>query len=122
MEDKFVKLIRWVARILSLIPIGVLVLDLFLPHMAGGSLLDPSQRVTLILVVISIFGLMVAWKWEAFGGILSLVSLFLLLFSSMVYNGGNINSVGFFALAIIIFPALLFVICWYSSNLELEAE
>ena len=79
MDEKFIAVLRWAARFLSLIPIGILIADLFLPHMTEISLLSTDQWLSLILVILSVGGLAIAWRWEGFGGILSLISLSLLL-------------------------------------------
>lgn len=121
MDKKFVAILRWAARLLSLIPIGLLIGDLFLPHMTELSIVSSDQRINLILVILSVLGLAIAWRWEGLGGFLSLVSLSLLLFANLAINGGKINPIGFFAILIVIFPGVLFVVCWYStkSNMEL---
>ncbi|MBT3240314.1 MAG: hypothetical protein HON98_11570 [Chloroflexi bacterium] len=120
MDEKFVAVLRWAARLLSLIPIGILIGDLFLPHMTEFSIMSPDQWLNLILVILSVVGLAIAWRWEGLGGIISLVSLSLLLFTNLALNGGNINPIGFLAILIVIFPGVLFVVCWYSSKSNME--
>jgi len=107
--------VRWVARTNTVLLI-IIVVILFIEQ--GG--LPTGEhfsglKLTEALIMGSTFfafpGLLIAWKWEGFGAILTIAAL--ITFSTVDYfsSGGvlwNIWVVGI--------PALLFLFCWWHTN------
>ena len=108
-KNRTVTIIRWIARVCSI------VLVLFLLLMVVGSFFDPKSgnpatpRETLGLIFFPFglcFGLLLAWKWELMGGIIAIVSM--IAFSLTIP--------GSFGATVIATPGVLFLICWYLSR------
>ncbi len=105
-----VKVVRWVARVL-----GALLVLLFLFFFMAEEVFSPRSEpfstlinVQLVLVVIQIIGLVVAWKWELAGGLMTLAAAVPL---------GIINLRTLTTLwGLVPFVAILFLLCWWFSR------
>ena len=70
MEIGAANLMRWTGRVL-----GVLLLQFFLVIAVGEgvtlpSFLNPYEKPGLVAVAIMVIGLIIAWKWEEWGGLM----------------------------------------------------
>lgn len=107
-----VKTVRWIARVLS-----VMIILLFLFIFMGESVFSGTPIwaksisaltiVTLVLTAIQVSGLVVAWKWELAGGIMTLVAT--------VPLGINARAV-LSPWGLVPFLAILFIVCWWFSR------
>ena len=109
----FAVVMRWLARLGSLVSVTVLLLFIF------GEGLDPS-RITFVEWVGLLFfpfgvmaGMLLAWRWETFGGALTLFSL-LGFYMVMYSDRGQLPGGIWFALFSL--PGLIFLICGLRSN------
>ena len=113
MENKSlqtIKILRWVARILSVIIIAFF-LFMFIGemldslHSGKNGSLSNNAILQLTLFGIGIIGIIAAWIWELYGGLLSLVAFVVLA----IINPVTIIS------PVIIYPvnAILFMIVWW---------
>lgn len=107
---KRVRIVRWIARILS-----GLVIVFFSIFFVGEAILFPTPDSTpltgnamlqLTLTGLSLLGLALAWKWEAFGGLLALAAYVILVIV-------NPKAFSVFPLALL---ALLFLACWWMDK------
>jgi len=103
------RVLRWSARMLSILVVGVLLLFAF------GEGLHLSQFTARELVLFVFFplgvclGLALAWRWEGLGGGVTVASL------AAFYLVHRLSSSGFprgFALVAMAAPGFLFLVCW----------
>lgn len=113
-----VKIIRHVARFSSLIVfigVGLVITGSYnFPELRKTPL--PNEYMFQISLLISVAGLILAWRWELWGGIVNvgfyLVSLFVywrVFDRFMVFRG-------VLGIGMIIVPGLLFILCWRLSR------
>jgi membrane protease YdiL (CAAX protease family) len=110
-RNRSILLIRWIARISSIVIVAFLLL------MLVGEALSPTQqsssttsRETFGLLFFPIglcLGLILAWKWEKAGGIIAI--------ASMVAFHLTIKDAPLWMLGFAV-PGLLFIACWISSR------
>ena len=105
-----VLIIRWVARIWSLAVLIMALLIVFSPdeHSTGNTL--PSRDIFMLsLWGVAIFGLLLAWLWEEFGGIFTIiVMIFREITFFLIYKEWNINFLLIWGA--LIPPAILFLV------------
>jgi len=111
---------RWIARITALIFGGGFVLlqiAAAIDSMVTGNLEPPEMNalVQLTVMLTGVVGLLLAWRWELAGGILSVVA-----FSALgVINPATIP----FPLIAFLFPSVLFLITgWFGTTPFSTAE
>lgn len=115
METKLIKILRWTLRILSGILI-VFFLFMFIGEtfFQGGSFNPKSMSADAILKVslmlVSLIGLLLAWKWELTGAIVALAAYAALL---IVIDTEPVN---FFVLLIYPIIPILFIALWATSR------
>lgn len=104
--------IRWIARAITLI-MTILIAVMFFGE--GGSVhfttLKWNESVMIISVLLALAGLLIAWRWEGFGGILTLSALITFSAVDFYTSGGVLWNVW-----IIGIPAALFLFCWWHTN------
>ena len=93
---------RWIARILGL---AVLLLFLWFLAYAGAKVIpslawgDPQGVPLFAVLVAAVSGVLFAWRWELFGGLLALLGAVAIV--ALVYAGGGTNTItGAFVLAL----------------------
>jgi hypothetical protein len=105
-----VLIIRWVARIWSLAVLIMALLIVFSPdeHSTGAQL--PARDIFMLsLWGVAIFGLLLAWLWEEFGGLFTIIVMFFReLTFFLLYNEWNINFLLIWGAFIP--PAILFLV------------
>ena len=113
--SRWVRVTRWVARIWSLGPILFALGEIIFPHAEEGVDVSLTDWLMLSLVFISVFGLVLAWRWERLGGWLSLVTLAVLSILFLI-----IVERSFPALLIILVgigvPGVLFLVSAYADR------
>ena len=111
MKTIFIKILRWILRVLS----GIIILFLlfmFIGENFGSESGDPlttNAIIQLSVTAIGLIGLGLAWKWELPGGIIALVAFIVLAI---------INPVILKAPLMYIWPiiAILFIVLWAISK------
>ena len=112
MKPLFIKIFRWVLRVLSGLFI-VFFLFMFIGEAFFGE--NPGKPIStndilqLSAMGISIIGLGLAWKWELIGGIIALVAFVALVFI-------NPNVINPSLLYIVPITAILFIVFWAISR------
>lgn len=106
-----VKIIRWIARIWSL-PIFVFtLLRVFTPDPLVTEPVPAEDWFLLSLWGVAILGLLVAWRWERFGGILTIATMFAREIIWVILKGDWL--VNFLIIwAFLVPPAILFLVAW----------
>jgi len=117
--DRVTKWIRRVARIWSLVIIGialvVIIAHAVVPE-AGGVEYPPSENLLPLAMCLSVAGLGVAWRWEGLGGAINVgffvasVGLYWLL------RGRFFPLRGVAILSLAIVPGVLFLVCWWRTR------
>lgn len=122
-DSTLTKVIRWIARILSVPPI-ILYLVFLIGHLLGGeeatAPITPGEMFGLVALIalssLMVVGLIIAWKWEGIGGIgivVCAIMLFTILLIVIDRNGLRVAAlinVPFFV------PGLIFLISWLVSK------
>jgi hypothetical protein len=103
-----VKIIRWIARVLSalviLIMLTFFVGDVLVPPSSASVPLSTADIAQLVLAATELIGLALAWKWEVVGGSITLVAFII----KAIINPRTV----FFPLLMIPITAILFLLCW----------
>jgi hypothetical protein len=108
-RDVSLRVLRWSARVLSLLAVGVLL------SFAFGMQLNLSQFAARELALFVFFplgvclGLVLAWRWEGLGGGIAVASLAAFYLLHRLLSSGYPRGVAF---AVLASPGLLFLLCW----------
>lgn len=105
-------IIRWVARIWSLVIFVFVLLRLFAPdpHATGGPI--PAEDLFLLsLWGVAVLGLLVAWRWELVGASLTIATMFLRELAWVILKGPWLVSF-LIVWAAFVPPAVLFLFAW----------
>ena len=113
-----VKIVRWIARIWSILILLFVVLRIFIPDPYATEPVPAADWFLLSLWGVSILGLLVAWRWELIGGIITIATMFFREIMWIVLKGNwwvNFLIIWFFVVP----PAILFLVAW---RLERKAK
>jgi hypothetical protein len=106
-----VKITRWIARLWSILVFVVALLIIFTPDPYATEPVPAADWFLLSLWGVAVLGLLVAWRWELVGGIITIATLFFRELAWVVLKGGwmvNFLIVWLFLLP----PAILFMVAW----------
>jgi hypothetical protein len=113
-----VKIIRWIARIWSVLFIAGSLLIFFSPDSLNAGPIPTVDKFLLNLIGLAFLGLLIAWRWELVGGIFAIAMLFMREIVWVILKGHWL--LGFLILWILIAPpAILFLMVW---RLERKAK
>lgn len=103
--------IRWIARIWSILVFVFSLARIFLPDPYATEPVPPSDWFLLSLWGVAILGLLIAWRWEFIGGIITIATMFFRELVWVVLKGSW--WVNFLILWVFIVPpAVLFLVAW----------
>ena len=107
------RVIRWTARVLSLVSIGVLLL--FLVGESFDPLrISPQEWVGLLFFpVVLCIGMIAAWRWELTGGAITVLSLIAFYLAEWLFSGNFPGGPYFVVFAV---PGFLYLIAWACRN------
>jgi hypothetical protein len=106
------KIICWIARIWS-IPIFVFVIfRIFTPDpYSTGEPIPAEDLFLLSLWGVAVLGLLVAWRWELVGGIITIATMFIRELAWLILKGAWL--VNFLIIWVFLVPpAILFLVAW----------
>ncbi len=111
------KIVLWVARVWSLINLGFVILIM------GGELLTPhappptSARdiISMAFFLGMCLGLVIAWRWEAIGGVITLAGL-AAFYITLYLADGRLPRGPYFVL--VAAPGILFLVHWAMTHHE----
>ena len=115
-QNRFVTIIRWIARIWSILSLAFLLLFF------GASIFSSIGTATFIFKDVLQFvffpiglaiGLILAWKWEGLGGIIAIASI-IAFHLQMLVTHGKLDLGLFFEL--LAAPGILFILYWLLSR------
>jgi len=113
-----VKIIRWIARIWSILVTVGAMLTFFSPDSIDARPIATVDVFLLSLTGVAFVGLFIAWRWELVGGIFTIAMMFIREIAWVILKGNWL--LGFLILWFFIAPpAILFLIAW---RLERKAK
>ena len=107
---------RWTARLLGLLAIGLFVLFIY---MSGAEVIstlswaDPQGIPLLVVLAIALAGVLVAWRWELVGGLMAAGGAVAII--PLVCGGSGFDMLLcglFFTLPLLVAGALFLGCCW----------
>jgi hypothetical protein len=115
------KILRWIARIWSILVTAFLLLIFFEPDSGGPGPIATVDVFLLSLTGLALLGLFVAWRWELVGGIFTLAMLLIRELTWVILKGNWL--VGFLILWLLIAPpAILFLVAWRLEKKAKQAQ
>ena len=118
--SRSVKIIRWIARIWSILVFVVALLRIFIPDPYATEPVPASDWFLLSLWGVAILGLLIAWRWELIGGIITIATMFARELIWVMLKGDwlvNFLIIWFFVVP----PAILFLVAWGLERKTKEA-
>lgn len=118
-KDGWTGIMRWTARILALLVIGLFVLFLAESGMAIISQLsfdDPQGLPLLIALVVALAGVTVAWHKESVGGMMSIVGALAIIALVCIGSGPDMFLCSLFFTAPLLLAGSLNLVCCYGAR------
>ena len=108
-----VRVIRWTARVWSLLAVALALMIFFLPDDSSGSApIAAVDKFILSLTGLAMAGLILAWRWEPAGAVFTMVMLCVREIFWVVLKGNWLP--GFLILWLFFLPpAILFLTAWW---------
>ena len=106
-----VRIVRWIARIWSILVFVGALLVIFTPDPYVTEPVPFADWFLLSLWGVATLGLLLAWRWELVGGIITIATMFIRELAWVILRGGwwvNFLIVWLFVVP----PAILFVVAW----------
>ncbi len=121
-DKRLITVLRWIARVWSLIILGVVVLIAVTPDPNVVGPVPVVEWVEVGLVGVAAVGLVLAWRWEATGALIALVAVAVQDIVFRLDRGVWFHSMGSTAILMLVFavPAGLYLLCWYLSRQTLD--
>ncbi|MCX5973544.1 MAG: hypothetical protein NTU59_02480 [Coprothermobacterota bacterium] len=113
-----VRILRWIARIWSLVVLVVALLIVILPDRYAVYPVPLSDWVLLSFYWIAILGLLIAWRWEALGGALAIAAVFGRSVAFYFIRGVwpfDLSSMSILAVVFVLL-GILYLVCWRMSR------
>ncbi len=110
-----VKIFRWVARIWGLFALILALLVVFTPDPYQVRPITAMEVFMLSFWGVAILGLILAWRWERFGALLTLITMPVReVVYILLHRGWTINFLLIWTL--VIPPALMYLFAWYKDH------
>lgn len=112
---RFWKIIRWIARIWSLLVFTVAILVITSPEQEAAEPIPFEDIFLLCLWGVAVLGLLIAWRWDLQGGLITIATLFVREIMWVILKGSwYVNFL--LVWAFVVPPALLFICSWILRN------
>jgi hypothetical protein len=113
--------IRWVARIWSLLLLAIALIlvgrNIFAPAPEATQFAEGDNLIPVSLLI-SVLGLLIAWRWEGLGAAINLGFFFANYLINWIYHHDILNFGLVFALSPVILPGILFLVAWLRVRKE----
>ena len=106
-KNKVVTALRLLARIWSILSIGLAIM--FILGEGMGPFFNMRDWVLFLFFLGTYAGMIVAWRWEGLGGLITVGSLAAFYLTHRLFSPGFPRGFWFFAFAA---PGFLFLLCW----------
>ena len=107
---------RWIARILALVAVGLFVLFAVTAGssvISAASWISPQGAPLLLALLVALAGVIVAWRWELVGGIMAMVGALAIIGLTCLGSGVDMFLCSlYFTLPLLISGALYLACCW----------
>lgn len=118
-EDRITHLIRRVARIWSIIIIGLGILIFIMEIIESSTIeLEPYpfyENLIPFTLFTAVVGLIISWRWEGLGGAITIISVLVNLGVYLLTGRTAVGAV-IVILSPILIPGILFLVCWLRSR------
>lgn len=110
--SKTVRVVRWIARVSAVIVATLILLTLIGGEFTEG--IEPflhlpvRETIMMITFVAAWLGLLLGWKWEFYGGLLTVCGVTVFYLLDYLFSGAFLRGPFFLIFA---FPGLLFLYC-----------
>lgn len=118
-NEKKLNTIRWVARIWSLLPVVFALGHLFEDDTNIVSEILFTDYMLLSLLAIYVIGLVIAWKWDLIGGLISAITFLVFIVLFAIFVDANFMAYVVFLLGAFP-PALLFAYYGWSKKKQTD--
>ncbi len=113
-NEKKLNIIRWIARIWSLLPILFALGNIFMDDPYATEPIDNKEYILLALLGIYVIGLLIAWKWDYIGGLTSTITFAVFLVLFWIFVGPRVETANILPILAVFLlgvlpPALLFL-------------
>jgi len=124
--EKKLNLIRWIARIWSLLPIFFALAHIFEDDTNSTGETFFTDYILLSLLAIYVIGLLIAWKWDYIGGLISTISFVVFLVLFFIFVGPRVEAANILPMLAVFLlgalpPALLFTYYGCKKRKQKEA-
>lgn len=117
--NKTVRVVRWIARVSAVIVAALIILTFMGGEFTQGiePFLHLSFRETLIVIAFltAFLGLLLGWKWEIFGGLLTVCGVAAFYLLDYLFSGKAPQGPFFLIFAL---PGLLFLYCGLRTRMK----
>ena len=118
---KRVIVLRWIARIMGTIVV-VFFLSLFIGEFLRKGYLNFNHPLMSVFMALSMIGILLAWRWEGFGGFLGAISIILFdLVNVFWYQTPKMVNTIIGSLLWFI-PSIIFIYCWWATKVYLKQQ
>ncbi len=105
------RVIRWIARIWSLAVFAFAVVWVLIPDPYATEPVPAADLFLLSLWGVAILGLLIAWRWELAGGVITIATMFIRELAWVILKGRWLA--GFLIFWVVLVPpAVLFILAW----------
>ena len=105
------KTVRWIARIWALVVFAFALIRVFTPDPYATEPVPAADWFLMGLWGVAILGLLVAWKWERTGAVITIATMFIRELAWVILKGHW--WVNFLIIwAVLVPPAVLFLVAW----------
>jgi hypothetical protein len=104
-------IIRWTARVWGILVFALALIIIFTPDPYASGPVPAEDWFLLSLWGLAIVGLLVAWRWELAGGILTIATMFIRELVWIILKGDWIVSF-LIVWLLVVPPAILFLVAW----------
>jgi peptidoglycan/LPS O-acetylase OafA/YrhL len=119
------KAMRWIARILALVAVGLFVFFAVemgakvFPTLSWG----PQGIPLLVALVVALAGVLIAWRWELVGGVMTVAGVAAIIALVCLGSGSDMFYCAFlFTLPLLLAGGLFLACCWRSREPKVAQE
>ena len=119
-NPRIVTIIRWIARIWSILIFALAVLVIIIPDPYTVKPVPLADQIAMGLFGVAILGSLIAWRWEGLGGAIAIASVVGDDVFCRITRGGGLWSQVLTPASPLVFlfgfPGILFLVCWALSR------
>ena len=113
-QSNSIRTLRWIARIWSIVVYGLAIMILISPDPFQAKPIPMGDWLELGFYGLALIGLLLAWRWEGFGGAIAIACPIGHAIAFRLRRGywfpGLVPGIFF------VVPGILFVLCWVASR------